>query len=74
MNEEERLVAIVSPWDNLGKLVKRGFRVQSLPREKKVLVWRVDLQGEADLTQAIREAGISAIEIRRGKVVVQWDG
>ena len=43
MSDEERLVAVVSPWNRLSELVKRNFRVVSLPREKMVAVWRDDL-------------------------------
>jgi len=73
MNEEERIVAAVSPWDHLANLVKKEFRVQSLPREKKVLVWREDLTNEEELVAAVKEAGIESIEVRRRKAMDEWE-
>jgi hypothetical protein len=73
MSEEERVVAVISPWDHLGALVNNGFRVQSLPREKKVMVWRKDLKKEKDLVAAVNEAGIKQVEVRRRKVVEDWE-
>ena len=73
MNEEERIVAAVSPWDHLANLVKKEFRVQSLPREKKVLVWREDLTNEEELVAAVKEAGIESIEVRSRKAMDGWE-
>lgn len=73
MSQEERVVAVISPWDNLGALVKRGFRVQSLPREKKVFVWRGDLNDEKRLVKAVNEAGIEEVEVRRRMVIEEWE-
>jgi hypothetical protein len=73
MSEEERIVAVISPWGNLPALVKRGFRVESLPREKKVMVWREDLDNEKDLVAAVKEAGIGSVEVRTKKVVAEWE-
>ncbi len=73
MSQEERVVAVISPWGNLAALVKQGFRVQSLPREKMVLVWREDLTGEKDLRQAISTTGIEIVEVRRRSVTEEWD-
>jgi len=67
------VVAVVSPWDHLANLVKKKFRVESLPREKKVLVWRDDLTNEEELVAAVKEAGIESIEIRRRKVIEEWE-
>lgn len=36
MSLQEKLVAVISPWEKLTEAVKNGLRVQSLPREKKV--------------------------------------
>jgi hypothetical protein len=73
MSEEERVVAVVSPWDNLANLVKKKFRVESLPREKKVLVWREDLTTEEKLVAAVKEAGIETVEVRRRRVMEEWE-
>jgi len=73
MSEEERVVAVVSPWDHLANLVKKKFRVESLPREKKVLVWREDLTNEEELVAAVKEAGIESIEVRRRKIIEEWE-
>jgi hypothetical protein len=73
MSEEERVVAVVSPWDHLANLVKKGFRVESLPREKKVIVWRKDLTSEEELVAAVKEAGIESVEVRRRKVMEEWE-
>ena len=59
----EKLVAIVSPWEKLPVLARRNFRIESLPTEKKVQVWRDDLQSPelltAELTAGRRYAGRS---------------
>lgn len=74
MSGEERVVAVISPWDNLAALVKEGFRVQSLPREKLVLVWREDLKTEKGLVAAVKQAGIiEVVEVRRRKVTEEWE-
>ena len=52
MSQFEKLVAVISPWDNLSAVVKKSFRVESLPEEKKVMVWREDLQTEQALAAA----------------------
>jgi hypothetical protein len=72
MSTEERLVAIISPWDKLPDLVKKNFWVESLPAEKKVLVWREDLQKEADLTAELKKTGVSAHELRTARVTTSW--
>ena len=66
MAGEEKLVAIVSPWGKLSELVKRKFRVESLPAEKMVMVWRDDLQTPEKLTAALAGAGVSPAEVSRG--------
>lgn len=72
MSEDERLVAVISPWDKLAELVKRKFRVESLVSEKKVAVWRDDLQGEAELTEELKRAGVKDFEIRTARVTTRW--
>ena len=71
--EERRVVAVVSPWENLAALVKEEFRVQSLPREKKVFVWREDLKTEKKLVAAVKATGIEPIEVRTRSVISQWE-
>lgn len=73
MSEERRIVAVISPWDNLSGLVNNGFRAQSLPREKKVMVWRDDLNEEKQLVAALKEAGIESLEVRTRPVVTEWE-
>jgi hypothetical protein len=72
MAEEKKLVAVISPWDKLSELVKRQFRLESLPAEKKVMVWREDLQDEQQLSSELQKAGISGVELRQKKVVTRW--
>jgi hypothetical protein len=67
MREEETLVAIVSPWEKLSKLVKRSFRVESLPEIKMVMVWRDDLQTNETLVAELNELGIAATEVTKRK-------
>ncbi len=68
MSGEERVEAVISPWGNLSALVRQGFRVESLPRDKNVAVWREDLKTEKDLVAAVKGAGIEVVEVRRRKV------
>ena len=63
--DEERIVAVISPWERISEVVKKKFRVESLPREKKVVVWRDDLQDEQKLTDELTAIGVNSIEIRR---------
>jgi hypothetical protein len=72
MPELQRLVAVISPWDKLPELVKKKFRVESLPEEKKVMVWRDDLQTREDLEAELKGIGIGAPEIRTKKVTARW--
>jgi len=72
MKDSEVLVAVISPWQKLSELVKRKFRVESLPAEKKVMVWRKDLQDEAALRAEVEAAGIKEMEICRRFVTVGW--
>jgi hypothetical protein len=65
MGEQERLVAVISPWDKLSDVVKRKFRVESLPEEKKVAVWREDLNSEAKLTAELNSLAITSVEVRK---------
>jgi hypothetical protein len=71
MAEQERLVAVISPWDKLSMLAKRQFRMESLPTEKKVMVWREDLQDEKSLAEALKSAGIPSPDIRK-KRTTNW--
>ncbi len=74
MAEEKKLVAVISPWDKLSELVKRQFRLESLPAEKKVMVWRDDLQDEQQLSSELKKASVSDFELRQKKVVTRWQG
>lgn len=65
MAEEEKLVAIVSPWDKLSELVKRKFRVETMPAQKMVMVWRDDLQTPEKLTAALADLGVSPAEVSK---------
>lgn len=73
MAEKEKLVAVVSPWEKLSELAKQKFRIESLPEEKKVLVWRDDLQTEQALTAALKKVGITAMEMC-SKQPTDWKG
>jgi hypothetical protein len=70
-NQAERLVAILLPWEKLPTLAKRRFRIESLPAEKKVMVWRDDLQGEAELAAELSRAGVAAVELRQ-QIITDW--
>jgi hypothetical protein len=72
MAEDKRLVAVISPWDKLSELVKRQFRLESLPTEKKVMAWREDLQDEQALSEELKQAGIKEVELRERRVVTRW--
>ncbi len=72
MSDAERLVAVISPWDKLSEVVKRKFRVESLPAEKKVAVWRDDLQTEPELIEELRKLGVKEIEVRTARVTTRW--
>ena len=72
MSQFEKLVAVISPWDNLSTVVKRNFRVESLPEEKKVMVWRDDLQSEQALATELKSLGVAAVEMRKKRVTAKW--
>lgn len=72
MKDREMLVAIISPWAGLSQLVKRKFRIESLPAEKKVMVWRKDLQTEPALRAEVEAAGVIEMEIARRFVTAGW--
>lgn len=72
MDESERIVAVISPWQKLSDLVKRKFRVESLPAEKKVMVWRDDLLSEDAIQQELRSVGIAEVEFRKAKITSRW--
>ena len=48
--------------------MKRQFRIESLPEEKKVMIWRDDLQTEAALTEQLSQIGLVGAELRRNRV------
>jgi hypothetical protein len=73
MAEKERLVAVVSPWEKISELAKRQFRIESLPEEKRVMVWRDDLPTEQELTTELKKIGIGAAEVRKKKPT-DWRG
>jgi hypothetical protein len=72
MSADEKLVAVISPWEKLGAVVKQGFRVESLPRSKQVAIWRDDLQSEQALAEELAKLGIEAEEIRAARVTTRW--
>jgi hypothetical protein len=72
MADTEKLVAIVSPWKGLGELVKQRFRIESLPAEKKVMVWREDLQTKRKLERELADLGIEWSEIEKRRVTAKW--
>jgi hypothetical protein len=72
MAEEKKLVAVISPWDKLSELVKLQFRLESLPAEKKVMVWREDLQDEQQLSSELKKVGVTDVELRQKKVITRW--
>lgn len=72
MSEDTKLVAVISPWDKLSELIKRKFRVESLPAEHLVMVWREDLQTKEKLSKELTDAGLSCAEIRSKKVTARW--
>ena len=67
MREEETLVAIVSPWEKLADLVKKKFRVESLPDKKMVMGWRDDLQTNEKLAAELTKLGVAATEVTKRK-------
>jgi hypothetical protein len=69
---EERLVAVISPWEKLTDLVKRQFRVESLAAEKLVMVWRDDLQSKEQLESELKQIGVKTVEIRTKRVTARW--
>jgi len=73
MSEGEKLVAIVSPWEKLAEMVKRQFRLESLPQTKMVMGWRDDLQTNEKLVAELNKLGITATEVARRKPT-DWKG
>jgi hypothetical protein len=71
MTEAEKLVAVVSPWEKLSELVKRRFRIESMPTGKTVMVWRDDLQSEEKLRAALQELGVAPVELIK-KQPTEW--
>lgn len=71
MAGEQRLIAVVSPWDKLSDLVKHKFRVESIPGEKQVMVWRDDLQETSALQRTLSDLGIKAAAIEH-RAVTNW--
>ena len=72
MNEDAKLVAVISPWEKLSELIKRKFRVESLPAEHQVMVWREDLQTKEELCKELAEVGLASAELRTRKVTSRW--
>jgi len=72
MGEEERLIAVITPWTRLSEVVKNKFRLESLPAEKKVAVWRDDLQSEQAVTEELQKLGVTPLEIRKKRVMTNW--
>jgi hypothetical protein len=72
MGEEEKLVAVISPWEKLSDLIKHKFRLESLPSERKVMVWRDDLQTKEDLETELTKVGITSMEVRSNRVIGKW--
>lgn len=72
MGAEDRLVAVISPWSKLPQLVKQKFWVESLPAEKKVMVWREDLQDAKTLAAELKKQGVVDAEYRTAKVTTSW--
>ena len=73
MSEKERVVAVISPWERLSDLVKRQFRVESLPEEKKAMVWRDDLQTKEELMAELNQLGVRTTDVRK-KTPTEWKG
>ena len=71
MSEAVRLVAVISPWEKVSEVVKHNFRMESLPAEKKVMVWRDDLESEERLTEELKKLGITSVEVRK-KRTTNW--
>jgi len=65
MRETDRVVAVISPWEKVSDVVKHKFRMQTLPAEKKVMVWRDDLQNEQQLTDELSKIGVKVLEVRK---------
>jgi hypothetical protein len=51
--------------------VKHKFRIESLPAEKKVMVWRDDLQSEQELIAELKSIGVTSSEIRE-RPITNW--
>ena len=72
MAVEDKLVAVISPWSKLPQLVKQKFWIESLAAEKKVLVWREDLQDAKSLAAELKKQGIADAEYRTARVTTSW--
>jgi hypothetical protein len=73
MSATERFVAVISPWEKLSDLVKHGFRAESLPEEKKVMVWRDDLPTKEGLVAELSRLGVAGADVRK-KAPTEWKG
>ena len=67
MSENEKLVAVISPWEKLPALSKKDFRMESLPEEKRAMVWRDDLQTEQALSDELRRLGVNNFDVQTKK-------
>jgi hypothetical protein len=67
MSEADQIVAVISPWERISEVVKNRFRMESLPAEKKAVVWRDDLRSEQQLLDELKRIGIKVFEVRKRK-------
>ena len=72
LEKQDKLVAVITPWDKLSAVVKKRFRVESLPAEKRVAVWRDDLQTEQKLRDELCQLGITCVDVCMKNVTVSW--
>ena len=70
--QEQKMVAVISPWEKLAALVKEDFRIESIPGEKKVMAWREDLQDPTVLAAELKSLKITPLEIGPRKVTSKW--
>ena len=72
MASREQLVAVISPWNRLSELVRANFRVETLPAEKMVMVWRDDLQTAESLSEELKRLNVQSPELRQASVTAAW--
>ena len=72
MGEEQKLVAVISPWEKLSDLIKRKFRWKAYVGEKgHGLERRPSNQGRPG-SGVDQKFGITSMEIRSNRVVGKW--